>query len=69
MLTDSEMDLFERAADIVARSVYHGFPIHIGFTCPICSGTAEVIRKSPLRGIAQCPTCHVVLARGRIPEK
>lgn len=66
MLTDSEMEQFYHTANIVSRSAYHGYPIHIRFTCPICSGTAEVIRTSPWHGIARCMSCRIVMARGYI---
>lgn len=68
MLTDSERELFYRTADIVSRTAYHGYPIHIRFTCPICSGTAEIIRRSPQQGVARCMTCRIVMARGDIQK-
>lgn len=68
MSTDSEMELFHHTADAVARMNFHGQPIHTWFTCPLCHGTAEVIRSSPMRGVARCMTCHIVMARGRIEK-
>ncbi|WP_312611922.1 hypothetical protein [Oscillibacter sp.] len=65
---DSEEELFQRTADIIARMSYHGQPIHVRFTCPLCHGTAEIIRSSPMRGVARCMTCRIVMARGRIEE-
>lgn len=66
-MTDAEMDLFHRTADIISRTAYRGRPIHIRFTCPICRGSAEIIRRSPLHGRAYCETCGVAIARGNIP--
>lgn len=68
MLTDSERELFYRTADTASRMAYYGYPIHTRFTCPICSGTAEVIRINSQHGIALCMSCGIVVARGRIPE-